>query len=142
MAGHETSSHTLAFAIAYLALHPSKQAWLFEELEQVYPPSHVPVSCVSKHIALSRDTNLLQTYADFSRLPRTLAVIYETLRLHPAVVYIPKYATEDTWLPDDPDVATEGEVRRVFVPKGAQCGIDTVGLQRHRKLLPGHAVPN
>jgi cytochrome P450 len=56
------------------------------------------------------DTNLLQTYADFSRLPRTLAVIYETLRLHPAVVYIPKYATEDTWLPDDPDVATEGEV--------------------------------
>ncbi|GHJ86552.1 hypothetical protein NliqN6_2954 [Naganishia liquefaciens] len=113
LAGHETSSHTLAFAIAYLALDPEKQAWLFEELSEVYPPSHV------------------STYADFSRLPRTLAVIYETLRLHPAVVYIPKYATEDTWLPDDPDVDSEGRGRRVFVPKGTQCGIDTVGLHRH-----------
>lgn len=44
LAGHETSSHTLAFAIAYLALHPSKQAWLFEELINVYPPAHIPVS--------------------------------------------------------------------------------------------------
>ena len=44
LAGHETSSHTLAFAIAYLALDPEKQAWLFEELSEVYPPSHVSVS--------------------------------------------------------------------------------------------------
>ncbi|KAI5452820.1 hypothetical protein NCC49_000565 [Naganishia albida] len=113
LAGHETSSHTLAFAIAYLALHPAKQAWLFDELINVYPPSHIP------------------TYADFASLTRTLAVLYETLRLHPAVVYIPKYAMEDTWLPDDPDNEQGGEGKRVFVPKGTECGIDTVGLHRH-----------
>ncbi|KAJ9113869.1 hypothetical protein QFC19_000062 [Naganishia cerealis] len=121
LAGHETSAHSLAFAIAYLAIHQDKQAWLYEELLEVFPADHVP------------------TYQDYSRLPRTLAVIYETLRLHPAVVYIPKYATEDTWLPDEPDdeelVDGQGEAKRVFVPKGTQCGIDTVGLHRHREYL-------
>ncbi|KAJ9101791.1 hypothetical protein QFC21_003130 [Naganishia friedmannii] len=114
LAGHETSAHSLAFAIAYLAIHQDKQAWLYEELLDVFPADHTPV------------------YSDYARLPRTLAVIYETLRLHPAVVYIPKYATEDTWLPDEPDNDVgeeEGEGKRVFVPKGTQCGIDTVGLR-------------
>ncbi|KAJ9116983.1 hypothetical protein QFC22_004641 [Naganishia vaughanmartiniae] len=117
LAGHETSAHSLAFAIAYLAIHQDKQAWLYEELLDVFPADHTPV------------------YSDYARLPRTLAVIYETLRLHPAVVYIPKYATEDTWLPDEPDVddGEEGEGKRVFVPKGTQCGIDTVGLPRYWK---------
>lgn len=57
-------------------------------------------------------------------------MLYETLRLHPAVVYIPKYAMEDTWLPDDPDNEQDGEGKRVFVPKGTECGIDTVGLRK------------
>lgn len=131
LAGHETSSHTLAFAIAYLALHPAKQAWLFEELVNVYPPGHVPVSRTDSE--RSRMLRPRQTYADFASLTRTLAVLYEALRLHPAVVYIPKYATEDTWLPDDPDTEQEGEGKRVFVPKGTECGIDTVGLRECRR---------
>lgn len=69
--------------------------------------------------------------------------------MHPAVVYIPKYAMEDTWLPDDPDNEQGGEGKRVFVPKGTECGIDTVGLREYpclsqdftcAKLLPDSQI--
>ena len=64
---------------------------------------------------------------------------------------IPKYATEDTTLLDDPDSWFEGddqqksqsaeemekeEKRRVFVPAGTQCQIDVVNL---RELLNSHS---
>jgi len=76
-------------------------------------------------------------------LPRTLAVLYETLRLHPSVNIIPKYATEDTFLLDDPDSwfddtgdlapsageREKEEKRKVFVPAGTQCQIDVVNLR-------------
>ena len=89
-----------------------------------------------------------QSYKDFARLPRTLAVLYETLRLHPSVNIIPKYAAEDTILLDDPAswfeererdtmrTTTEmekEEKRRVFVPKGTQCQIDVVNLRESIK---------
>jgi len=77
-------------------------------------------------------------------LPRTLAVLYETLRLHPSVNIIPKYATEDTFLLDDPDSwfdenedsarnaedREKEEKRKVFVPAGTQCQIDVVNLRK------------
>jgi hypothetical protein len=65
---------------------------------------------------------------------------------------IPKYATEDTMLLDDPDSWFEGddehksqsaeemekeEKRRVFVPAGTQCQIDVVNL---RELLNSHST--
>ena len=76
-------------------------------------------------------------------MPRTLAVLYETLRLHPSVNIIPKYATEDTFLLDDPDSwfddtgglapsageREKEEKRKVFVPAGTQCQIDVVNLR-------------
>lgn len=122
LAGHETSAHTLAFAFGYLATQPAAQAWLLEELMEVMPDGHLP------------------TYKDFSRLPRTLAFLYETLRLHPSVVNIPKVCTEDTYLPDEPEswfsgegsvLEKTGERRQVFVPKGSYCSIDVAALHRH-----------
>jgi cytochrome P450 len=35
LAGHETTSNTLAFAIALLAAHPNWQEWVAEEIDQV-----------------------------------------------------------------------------------------------------------
>lgn len=71
-------------------------------------------------------------------------MLYETLRLHPSVNIIPKYATEDTTLMDDPESWFDGdaqrearsaeemnqeEKRQVFVPKGTQVQIDVVNLR-------------
>lgn len=116
LAGHETSAHTLSFSLAYLALNPSVQEWLREEIDEVLKHGEEP------------------TYAHFAALPRTLAVFYETLRLHPAVQVIPKKANEDTFLEDDPDPQT-GEKRMVFVPAEANVDIDVVSL---RECQPNH----
>jgi cytochrome P450 len=80
-----------------------------------------------------------QNYKDFPRLERCLAVLYETLRLHPAVTIIPKMALEDTYLPDDvyplppysapKDMSTAGERPRVFIPRGTHVHIDTTALR-------------
>lgn len=111
LAGHETSAHTLSFSLAYLAVNPLVQDWLREEVDEVLKDGEEP------------------TYAThFAALPRTLAVFYETLRLHPAVQVIPKKANEDTFLEDDPDPRT-GEKRMVFIPAEANVDIDVVSLR-------------
>ncbi len=48
LAGHETSAHSLAFAFAYLALYPRTQQWLREEVMEVMPDGHAPVSPVKR----------------------------------------------------------------------------------------------
>lgn len=98
----------------------------------------------------------LQSYADFPKLERSLATLYETLRLHPPVVLIPKEAAEDVYLQDETfehkseasesggekvelrqkkeeeAEAWRGEGRKVFVPKGTRCNIDVVNLREYR----------
>ena len=143
LAGHETSAHSLAFAFAYLALNPEKQDWLLEELLQVMPAGHAPVSDGLAADAIDSSIEWYgsrrQTYKDYPRLERCLAVLHETLRLHPPVTIIPKMALEDTYLPDDDypllplgaakDRSTQGERRKVFIPKGSHVHIDTTALR-------------
>lgn len=63
-AGHETTATSISYALALLAIHPSVQDWVAEELADVMPS------------AGSTD------YAKIHpRLKRTLAVMYETVRL-------------------------------------------------------------
>ncbi len=50
LAGHETSAHTLVFVFAMLALYPEKQEWLREEIVEVMPAGHTPVS--GRHVSL------------------------------------------------------------------------------------------
>lgn len=63
-AGHDTTTHTLTFALMYLAINPQAQDWIAEEIAAVsdwdYP-------------------------AAFPRLPRCSAVLMETLRLYTPV---------------------------------------------------------
>lgn len=63
-AGHDTTAHTINFAVYLLAAHPKTQAWLSQEINAV----------------LGASTTL--NYArDYPRLKRCLAVLYETIRL-------------------------------------------------------------
>jgi cytochrome P450 len=65
-AGHETTSGTLAFAIWLLGRHPESRALLEAEVAEVIGQRS-------------------PSYDDLARLPYTLAVLKEAMRLYPAV---------------------------------------------------------
>ncbi|KAL2049437.1 hypothetical protein ABVK25_010341 [Lepraria finkii] len=69
-AGHDTTAHTIAFAVVILAANPSVQNWLSEEL---------------RYVLGDRDPEDWNYQTVFPRLKRCLAILYETLRLYTPV---------------------------------------------------------
>ncbi|KAI0426693.1 cytochrome P450 [Xylaria sp. FL1042] len=69
-AGHDTTAHTLMFAIAFLAANPPVQDWLSEELQQVFG---------------DRQPEKWDYHNDFHHLKRCNAVLMETVRLYTPV---------------------------------------------------------
>ncbi|OAX31726.1 cytochrome P450, partial [Rhizopogon vinicolor AM-OR11-026] len=67
VAGHETTGHSLAFALALLALYPDKQEELYQHIKRVLPDGRIP------------------TYDDMSSLSYSSAVFNEALRMFPPV---------------------------------------------------------
>ncbi|ESK89553.1 cytochrome p450 [Moniliophthora roreri MCA 2997] len=107
LAGHETSSHTLCFAFALLALYEDEQEKLYEDIMSVCPDG-------------------IPTYDDMPKLTRSMAVIYETLRLFPSVVGVPKRAAEDTSFTLS---RRDGkETKDIAVPKGTEIVVHTTGV--------------
>lgn len=104
-AGHETTARTLAFLWHALAKHPDVAARLHAELDDV----------------LGDDA---PTLAHLKRLPYTLRVIKETLRLYPAA---PMYAR---------DVVAPDEIDGVPVPVGAQMILLPYLTHRHPNFWP------
>lgn len=68
-AGHDTTAHTLTFAIHFLAANPDVQDWVSEEARSV----------------LGEDRAEWDYAASFPRLKRCFAVLLETLRLYTPV---------------------------------------------------------
>lgn len=69
-AGHDTTPHTLAFAIVFLAAKPLVQDWVSEEL---------------RHVLGDRNIKDWNYAADFPQLKRCMAVMLGTLRLYTPV---------------------------------------------------------
>ncbi|KAK5630873.1 hypothetical protein RRF57_006588 [Xylaria bambusicola] len=69
-AGHDTTAHTLMFAIAFLAANPEIQTWLSEELRAVFA---------------NRAADEWDYHRDYPRLVRCHAVLMETVRLYTPV---------------------------------------------------------
>ncbi|KAK4117833.1 cytochrome P450 [Canariomyces notabilis] len=69
-AGHDTVAHSFTFSIFFLAANPAVQDWLAEEVTRVFG---------------DRPIEAWDYRADFPRLKRCLAVLYETLRLYTPV---------------------------------------------------------
>ncbi|KAK5632012.1 hypothetical protein RRF57_007726 [Xylaria bambusicola] len=65
-AGHDTTAHLLTFAIFFLAANPFVQDWLARELRRVLG---------------DRPIQEWDYHADFPRLTRCMAILYETLRV-------------------------------------------------------------
>ncbi|KAH9998648.1 cytochrome P450 [Russula vinacea] len=81
LAGHDSTAHALCFAFALLALHPDEQECLYQHIE-----------------GIMSSLNRKPAYEDMSRFTRSLAVLYETIRLFPPAPYVPKVAAEDATL--------------------------------------------
>ena len=53
VAGHETSSHAISFALAAIAVHPEIQRKALEEIRAVVPEGELPVSLLFYYLLLS-----------------------------------------------------------------------------------------
>jgi cytochrome P450 len=102
-AGHETTARTMTFAWYALAAHPEVAARLHEELDRVLEGRS-------------------PTAEDLRRLPYTLQVVKEVLRLYPAA---PFYAR---------DCVTADELGGFDVPPGATVLLSPYYTHRHPEL--------
>ncbi|KAK0940387.1 hypothetical protein LTR91_027204, partial [Friedmanniomyces endolithicus] len=68
-AGFDTTANTLSYALVLLARYPAWQAWLVEEVDRIFP-------------AQPTSEQQLEYSAVFPQATRTLAFMYETLRLY------------------------------------------------------------
>lgn len=87
LAGHDTSSGTLHFAIIMLAINPELQDWIAEEIDAV------------RKVSRSSGDNDLFYESIFPKLLRCLAVTYETLRLYGPVQMMPRKTPSNTECP-------------------------------------------
>jgi len=119
LAGHETTAHSLAFAMGLLACYPDEQQKLYDHVKSV------------------ASDKVLPTYDDVHALTRPLAVLYETLRMFPPVLIMPKEVTVDstltahkatTELQHTKESSFEGERKTVFLPKGSHIWISSAAL--------------
>lgn len=80
IAGHETTSGLLSYALYFLSANPAIEDKLVEEADRV----------------LGRDYSYRPSYADIDRLEYTGRVLKEALRLHPTAPGFAKYVQRDT----------------------------------------------
>ena len=124
LAGHETSAHTLVWALLLLALHPDEQAAAHEEVLRVLGPPSLPSSPSST-----------MNYDQLSLLPYCQGVMNEALRLFPPVVIIPKLCTADTTLtvPPSSSLPSSSSSSSFRIPKGANVFLHIYALHRNPK---------
>ncbi|KAG6919795.1 hypothetical protein DXG01_000295 [Tephrocybe rancida] len=102
LAGHETSAHSLCFAIVLMALYPDIQELVYQEACQLWPDG-IP--------SPATPTPYKESMAS---LEYTLAVFNETLRLFPPVARLGKKVEADTTLPARRfDTNAEGKISNV-----------------------------
>ncbi|KAJ7927567.1 cytochrome P450 [Mycena leptocephala] len=102
-AGHETTGHTLAGTLGFMAIHDDIQEEVFEQIISVVGPDREP------------------QFEDYPKLDKVLAVFYESARMFPAGHILIREATEDTVLTVPNPVGEEGS-KTIPIPKGTQVG--------------------
>jgi cytochrome P450 / NADPH-cytochrome P450 reductase len=105
VAGHETTSGLLSFAISYLIKNPDVVARAQEEVDRV----------------LGTDTSVLPTYQQIQGLTYVTQILNETLRLWPTAAAFTRYPYEDAM------------VGGYLLPKGSSITALTIMLHRDPK---------
>ncbi|KAG8764895.1 hypothetical protein FRC15_007343, partial [Serendipita sp. 397] len=108
IAGHETTAHSLAFCLGFLALYPDIQQKVFEHIRERVADPYGSI-----------------TYEELNSVPMVLAVLYETLRIFPAVTSIPRVCVSETTLRS---VKSNGETIAVPIPAGGIVNVATAGV--------------
>ena len=127
LAGHETSAHTLVWALLLLALNPDEQAAAHEEVLRVLGPPSLPSSP-------SSSSSSSMTYDQLSHLPYCQGVMNEALRLFPPIVTVPKLCTADTTLTLPTSSSSLSPSPSSFrVPKGAEVFLHVYSVHRNPK---------
>jgi cytochrome P450 len=103
IAGHETTANALAWTFMLLAKHPDARAKMEAELD-----------------ALGR----VPSYGDLERLPYTLAVLKESMRLYPPAYMVARRAAQRV---------TVGPYE---LPKGALVILNIVGIHHRPEYFP------
>jgi len=110
LAGYETTSNALAFAIYLLAKHPNIEAKMVDEIDHL----------VTDQRALSLETMGDYVYVD--------AVCRESLRLLPSAGLFARQASQDV------------VIKGYLIPKGTTVVVPTFALHRHEAHWPEAAL--
>ncbi|KAK7453294.1 hypothetical protein VKT23_011969 [Stygiomarasmius scandens] len=124
LAGHETTAHSVCYAMALLALYPDEQEKLYQHILSVCPLDQLP------------------RYDDLPQLTRSMAVVQEALRLFPPVIGIPKKSAEDTsFVVTNPET---GEQVTIPVERGEQIVLHVPGVHYNPRYWknPGEFSPD
>ncbi|KAF2083231.1 cytochrome P450 monooxygenase-like protein [Saccharata proteae CBS 121410] len=117
LAGHETTANAMHFALILLALNPRCQRKLQDELKAIFGDRPV------QEWTYDRDLPKIMT-------GYTAAVMYETMRLIPAVTAIPK-----TTMKDSPQALVVNG-KRVVIPENCLTSLDVPGTHHNPKYWP------
>ncbi|KAG8164114.1 hypothetical protein KVR01_006032 [Diaporthe batatas] len=120
-AGQDTTANTMAYAIALMAIHPEIQEWVREEVVAVF----------SQHNPQEYDQV-------FPLLKRVRALMYETLRLYPPIVYLPKLTSSTPTVLS----ATDGDSQRrdIVIPPNSYVVVNFMHLHCSHELWGKNAL--
>ncbi|TDL22841.1 cytochrome P450 [Rickenella mellea] len=116
LAGHETTGHTLAATLGYLALYQHEQDIVYDQISSV----------------LGERDPIIE---DYGSLYKVLCAFYEALRLIPPASMMIRGTTQDTVLTLQNSTADEPH-RQQPLPKGTTVVVDLVGMQYNPKYFP------
>uniref|UniRef100_A0A0W0FX74 Cytochrome P450 n=1 Tax=Moniliophthora roreri TaxID=221103 RepID=A0A0W0FX74_MONRR len=116
-AGHETSAHTLAATLGFLAYYTEAQDEVFQQIMDV--------------VGWDRDP----AFDDYNNLNKVLGAFYEALRLFPAGHVLIRSPLEDTIM-EIPNPRGQEGMQRQPVPKGLYVTVDMVGIQYNPRYFP------
>ncbi|RPB05471.1 cytochrome P450 [Choiromyces venosus 120613-1] len=119
VAGLETTTGTLHYAVMYLALNPDVQDWLYKDLQEALKDE-------------DQDPSKWEYEKVYPKMASVLCVIHETLRLNAPHMHIPKW-TADKYQP----VNWKG--KQCLIPPGASTYI-TITALHYNPFLWGDTV--
>ncbi|PUU77680.1 cytochrome P450 [Tuber borchii] len=115
LAGHETTAHTIANAIYFLAMYPEYQVKLQEEIDSILGDSDHSLTSYEAHF-------------DAFSSGWIAAIMFETLRLIPAAVITTRHMG-----PTTRTFPRTGSQRPVTLPPGIEFWIQIIGLSHNPK---------
>ncbi|THU87883.1 cytochrome P450 [Dendrothele bispora CBS 962.96] len=129
LAGHETSAHSMCFAICLMALYPEVQEKMYRETKELWPDI--------KDVPTGETVNAAEYKDDMSKLEYVTAVFRENLRLFPPVPRLSSPVRADTTLTsrllstDSKGHIIKTAPSQVNLPAGSLAVIDIIGVHKN-----------